>query len=481
MIIWRPTRLAAPVSRVRSILLTIFVLAFPVNNVTSAASSDSREAQVADLMSVSGGDVDVGITFPNATIDAVATLSNLSAKPVSVDRIVPRWAGTDADVGFVKATLAPSGTMDVSFKIRNRDNVGRFSHVFFVYSDGSSEPIGKIAIRGFTDWIIDPESVSVDVELLNYKESVERTFRPKSRPGETVLLTRISGRNKWFNAEIVQGGKELQIKSIKGMPWGKFDEQIVVDTDNMQQKKVTFHVKGEVRGAIVPNMATIDFGVIREGVPAEQTVRLEDESGKKVTIGKIEVTGALASASIVDCIPAAVSCKLLKLKLDQQSMGRAPRGVVSISFPEYGAKLPLVFGGALIGKDTVVRDLAKEVEASSHSSAGISSALRAATIASAPLEMPEPNGRGPLLKWEMANEARIFGYEIYRSDSEAGPFGRANNSILPRLSSDPAIPSIYRWRDSSAEPGKQYWYYIGVVYLNGKKETLNTPQMVIAK
>lgn len=480
MSIW-PIRFAVPVNKVQLIALVVLLSICFASEVTIAEIIEQSEVQTSEVMPVTSTDIDIGVTFPNANIDVVSTLKNIGDKAISVVRIVPRWASTESEISFEKTTLSPSDTMDIRFKIKNHDNVGRFSHIFFVYSNGSGEPVGKIAIRGFIDWVVDPSSTSIDVGALSYQESIERTLRPKSRPGESVALTNISTQNKWFEAKIVEKGAALLIKNRKGMPWGAFDELIVVDTDNALQPKVTFHVKGEVRGAIIPSMSTIDFGVIREGKSVEQAVRLEGEAGKKIEVGRIEITGAKATAAMSECIPAVVSCKLLKLRLDDQAMGRAPRGVVSISFPDYDATLPILFGGALIGKDTVVRDLAKEVEAAKDSSAGISSALRAATSTPVALEMPVPEGRGPLLKWEMANESRIFGYEIYRSTESGGPYSRADRSIIPRLSSDAAVRSIYRWRDSGAVPGKEYWYYIGVVYLDGRKENLNSAQKVMAK
>jgi hypothetical protein len=89
-----------------------------------------------------------------------------------------------------------------------------------------------------------------------------------------------------------------------------------------------------------------------------------------------------------------------------------------------------------------------------------------------------PPGTGPLLKWSTATEDSVHGYQIFRSDSADGPFVLQNAKTLLV---HPDTGSIYQWRDPNAESGKAYWYYIGVVYKNGKKENLSSPQRTVAK
>jgi hypothetical protein len=81
----------------------------------------------------------------------------------------------------------------------------------------------------------------------------------------------------------------------------------------------------------------------------------------------------------------------------------------------------------------------------------------------------------------MANEAPIYAYEIYRSSAADGLFERVNKEFIPRLSNEAQTRSIYRWRDPSTDSGTAYWYYIGVVYLDGRKEALSSAQKVVAK
>ena len=477
------------VNKIRNLFLVKRIYGFLlIISAVSSGFSLSAHAATAPTIGPSSGsavslskDVDVGVVFPFAAIEVLAELANTGNRSLRIEKIVPRWEGTEAQIDFVPATVPPGGTYQFGLMIQNGERVGRFSHIFLLFDGKAEEPVGKVAVRGFTDWIVDPKSLTVDVGVVSEGKPIERIVRPQVRPGESVRFKKVLKQDAGLEVAIVEDGRGLRVKSFPRKTWGPFEAMILVDTDHPIQSRVGIHVKGEVRGAIVPSMNVVEFGVVRVGEGSERAVRLEDAGGKKINIGEIKVEGANASTRVEDCIPKVDSCRVIKLTLDEKQMVSAPHGVMSIHFPDYEAVLPIPFGAAIIGKDTVVRDLEKEIEASRSSPAALSSALKSSVVSSAPLEMAIPRGDGPLLKWEMTNESTIFGYEIYRSSSANGPFARINSVIIPRLSDDAAISSVYRWRDSDAKSGNEYWYYIGVVYLNGRKESLSGAQKIKAK
>lgn len=442
-----------------------------------AAESPKNDAGPIQYLSVS--EVDVGVTYPLVPLQVTSTLTNTSTVSIRVDRVEPRSSGGNPELSYKPTDLRPGQSLDVRVKLTGDDRAGRFSYIFLAFSNQQKEPVGKIAIRGFVDWVVDPESAKVDVGFRKAQEEFERKLVLRSRPGTNVRLNKISRQSKWLVARIVDDGNALSVSNVPGMPWGPFDELVVADTDNALQQRVGFRIKGEIRGSIVPSMDVVDFGVVREGESAEQIVRLVDESGRKINVGKIKVDGAVATATLSDCVPAADACKFVKLVLGERKMGAALRGLMKIDFPDYKEGLSIPFGGALIGKDTVIRDLADAAKAAEASPASVSAALKSSIQSRKPVEMANPDGNGPLLKWETANESAIYGYEIYRSSTPSGVFARVNASILAKLSQDPAIGSVYRWRDSTAKVGHEYWYYIGVVKLDGRKEPLNSPQKVV--
>ena len=107
--------------------------------------------------------------------------------------------------------------------------------------------------------------------------------------------------------------------------------------------------------------------------------------------------------------------------------------------------------------------------------------IKAATSETVAPQTVAPAGRGPLLKWSVSYEGGVYGYIVYRSDDERGRFIRVNSSIIKAAGSEGSKSVDYQWRDNSAEAGKSYWYYVGLIYSDGHKSKLTDPQKVVAK
>ncbi|MEL7060551.1 MAG: hypothetical protein AAGN46_11040, partial [Acidobacteriota bacterium] len=66
-------------------------------------------------------------------------------------------------------------------------------------------------------------------------------------------------------------------------------------------------------------------------------------------------------------------------------------------------------------------------------------------------------------------EVENFGYDIYRGDSEEGPFERLTADPLPGAGTTDE-PSYYDFVDETIEPGERYWYYVESISLGGERE-----------
>lgn len=471
-----------------NILLSLLISLFALNSEVACADEGLRSAQneIAGKEGFIGHHLDVdspdlGVVYAFSRIVTKVTLTNTELKPIQLDRIESGRKGQDASVSFTPTLLLPGQSAMVNIMLPGDEMVGQFSHIFYAYSSNQAQPLAKIGVRGFADWIVDPVSTNVDLGLIKSGESFERRLEFSSRPGTEVKFKSIVKPSGLFDARISGDGKSIILNGRRINQWGVFDELLVVSTDNELQRKVGVRLRGEVRGAVVANMNFIDFSVIRAGQEAEAAIRLVDETGHDLNIGELSLSGGNASAVVEKCIPAVDSCGIVKLRLGKQELGKPPRGILTISLPHYGSTIPIPYGGSIIASNAVIRNLDDELRVKGDSRQAISSALREGAVAPKAIEMPIPEGSGPLLKWEMANEIPIFGYEIYRAESFEGPYTRANSQIIRRLSSSAPISSVYRWRDLGAEKGKQYWYYVGVVYSNGRKEALSAAQRVVAE
>jgi hypothetical protein len=73
------------------------------------------------------------------------------------------------------------------------------------------------------------------------------------------------------------------------------------------------------------------------------------------------------------------------------------------------------------------------------------------------------------LKWTTASEVDNFGFDIYRSLSEDGPFERITSEPLAGAGTTDE-PQNYVYVDQNINPTKDYYYYIESISLGGVRE-----------
>jgi hypothetical protein len=87
-------------------------------------------------------------------------------------------------------------------------------------------------------------------------------------------------------------------------------------------------------------------------------------------------------------------------------------------------------------------------------------------------DAPEPVADEPLvntLKWTTASEVENFGFNIYRSLNQDGPFERINDEPLPGAGTTDE-PQSYVYVDDTIDPAQDYYYYIESISLGGVRE-----------
>lgn len=444
------------------------------------AASAQGPAAASNAIDFSG--VDFGESHPFAKVHTHVEGLNVAGRELEIDRVVASQAGI-ASVDFKPVSVPAGASFSMDIEVSLNGDVGGVSHHFDVYAKGQSEPVDGFSVHGFVDWLVSPEGTDIQFGVVELSKPVHRVIPIEVRPGASVKLLEIENSSDYFSAKVVEDGKALELKSKADAPWSTFDETLLVKTDNALQPKVAFRLRGQMRGAVVPSSDPLDFGVLREGQGAELALVLNDASGKPLKIGKVVANSrATIETRIEDCVPGDPSCQLLKVTYPPMQLRGVTGGVLEIELPSYKRKLYVRFGALGIGKNTKIMDLAEELNKAGKAEPSVSSALQQAMKQLvSPLEMSRPEGNGPLLTWKAAHENGVYGYEVYRADSQRGPFQRVSSGIIPRLDKSGELGSIYRWRDGNAKSGNSYWYYVNLVMQNGDKRSFTSPQKVLAK
>lgn len=101
--------------------------------------------------------------------------------------------------------------------------------------------------------------------------------------------------------------------------------------------------------------------------------------------------------------------------------------------------------------------------------AGTPATAPAAPPAATPVPDEPPFNR---LKWSTASEVDNFGFDIYRSTAEDGPFDRLTLKPIPGAGTVDE-PRYYEYKDTAIDPGVEYFYYVESISVDGIRETFS--------
>lgn len=73
------------------------------------------------------------------------------------------------------------------------------------------------------------------------------------------------------------------------------------------------------------------------------------------------------------------------------------------------------------------------------------------------------------VRWSTASEVDNFGFDIYRAESEDGPFDRLNDTPVPGAGTSD-VPTYYEYVDDTIDPAREYFYYIESISINSERE-----------
>jgi hypothetical protein len=433
-------------------------------------------------------DCNFGEAYAFNRVECEVTLLNAGDAPIRVSDIRAQDAGDEAKISA--ALIAPHSKQYLSLVADTQNGIGNVRHLFNFQTDEKGHEKRLAVARGFVTTVLDDARPAfnfgvVDLSVPLLAKHLELT----SHDVANFRIEKVISAPEYVDVTLGTDGRSLDAKVRAGAPWGFRIGYIKLATNSLVQKEVWVGVQADLHGAVVASSNPLNVGLMRTGSRNEHLIRLTRRDGKAFRVGKVAVEGFKAGSDVLPCIPAKQGCQLLKLTIaDDQTLGTI-KGDVDVAFPDDGKSMRIAVWGLLIDKDTQIEkldsaDLAKSSKAGAGATSAASSKVdikNAIKEVVAAAEETDPPGKGPLLKWTVANEELIHGYQIFRGPDEAGPFLLVNKEMLPRKST-PANPNaVYKWRDNSAETGKTYWYYIGMVYNDGRKQELTGPQRVVAK
>lgn len=81
----------------------------------------------------------------------------------------------------------------------------------------------------------------------------------------------------------------------------------------------------------------------------------------------------------------------------------------------------------------------------------------------------EPAAYENTIRWATATELENFGFDVYRGESEDGPFTRLTEQAIQGAGTTD-VPQKYRYVDDEIDPCLAYYYYVESVSMSGVRE-----------
>ncbi|MEO7795719.1 MAG: hypothetical protein ABIV06_13195 [Thermoanaerobaculia bacterium] len=97
----------------------------------------------------------------------------------------------------------------------------------------------------------------------------------------------------------------------------------------------------------------------------------------------------------------------------------------------------------------------------------------------APPKAPEAPYRNTV-RWATASEVDSFGFDVFRAESEEGPFERLNSRTISGAGTSDESHT-YSYVDETIDPAKEYFYYVEGIDLDGTRERITPVNRARAK
>ncbi|HET8942400.1 MAG TPA: hypothetical protein VFN13_10485 [Rudaea sp.] len=429
---------------------------------------------------------DIGEMYQGNTGNAIILLTNTSDKPLRVLSVTPTNDLDHLGKITMPVTVDTGKSVDIPVTIFSRMDAGNRLHFFDINTDSPTKPHIAAVVHLFGLSVLDDSQPRVDLGTINTDGPIPaKSILLSSREVPNFRITRIIEVPDFVTAKILADGRTISMEGNAKAGWGLHDGYVKVALNSKVQPQAWIEVKADVHGDVVPSSNPFELGVFRT-TKHPFVVQLKSRDGKPVTLGRISIKGIKGTTSKEPCIGDATNCAQISLTVaDDQPNGRVT-GTLHVELPDFHRQLPIKIGGFYLPETVKVHSLDEQKDKSGETSESVAlnlkSALQKSTQRQSSVPHADPPGRGPVLRWQVSNESNIYGYLVYRAEAENGPFLRVNDDIVRTDGTKgDGVTSNYTWRDRSAAVGQTYWYYVGMIMLNGSKQQLSGPQKVIAK
>ncbi|MCX7918062.1 MAG: DUF1573 domain-containing protein [bacterium] len=232
---------------------------------------------------------DFGILEQEHKATHVFRFNNRGNKELEISRV--RSSCGYAAVLLTKNKLAPGQTGKIKVSYDSGLRQGEESHLIIISSNDPDEPhiYLTIAAKIKPGTNVFPSRVFLG-DIFN-KNTVQKKIYLANPEDKQVKVTKLTTSSAHIFAAIDTIETKGTVISVFLRPrliLGKFNEKLVIATDNQQKPKIEVPIEGNIIGDIIAVPSKFFFGLLKEGEELTRKIALTSEGRTKFTIKKIE-------------------------------------------------------------------------------------------------------------------------------------------------------------------------------------------------
>ncbi len=432
-----------------------------------------------------------GERYSFSKVECRITLHNADSKPLHVEL---RARGITVSPDAFDIPAKGSAEAEVHLDIGNAS--GRFEWPIRVHSDRAADT--TVFARGFAMSVLDNPRTDIQFGAVDASSKATQSVELVSHEKADFRIGKVLSHPEGLDVTIAPDGRTLQAKLSENAPLGVIDGEIKLAIDTPNQREAWIHAHADVQGEVAIESNPFWFGDVATGAKGGALIPLRSVTGKSFKVGAVKLGMVDGKTEVTSCEPAVDGCEAIRILFSDTQRAGATRATLEIDLPDQGRHMNVRLWGMLhnatsaAAPDGGAMPQVATPDLSAPWTEGIVDSVNAPVYAvpqandpmdvvgGPPPPTEPPAGSGPLLKWATASESGVYGYQVFRGDSESGPFILQNAAVL-RTHAKEYAGAPYFWRDEHAKKGLTYWYYVGVVYKNGNKQALSTPHRKIAE
>lgn len=357
---------------------------------------------------------------------------------------------------------------------------------FALFTDEADVERYRFTLSGFAFSLISPENPSLNFGNRAVAPGTRQDIELSARESTPLKLTRVLSKPDWIDVEI--DGTTLRARTRATTTLGIQAGTVRVATNLKEQPWVDIPVRAILSGALTPSVYAVGFKPVEVGQRIHADIDITYSGSRKFSdlVANSPEGWTLRRSPCADAKPGTSACMHFAF---ERTLGEPGRSTGEFVFEMPGeARLAIPFGTMALDKDQKVRellvdeegskanrepfDLRQAIQSDTSTPADASSAPPAAAPAA---NVARAKGAGPVhIQWRASNEAKVFGYMVYRATDRAGPFVRVTPRPIPRLGDGTATGTqAYRFTDADVSVGTTYFYYVDSVSSTGTTSRLS--------